>query len=96
LLGSKIYEFHIFSDISKFGNKFLLTISKLLGSKIYEFHIFSDFDYFYYFDFFTKFLTSIAFNGFELSHKNVHSVKILSTISDEFVHNEKSESEFEF
>ena len=32
---------------------------------------------------------------FDESHKNEHKVKIFSTISIEFVHNEKSESELE-
>jgi len=32
---------------------------------------------------------------FDESHRNEHKVKIFSTISIEFVHNEKSESELE-
>ena len=38
----------------------------------------------------------MVFNGFDAFHRNEHNVKILSTISDELVHREKSESAVAF
>ena len=38
----------------------------------------------------------MVLSGFDASHRNEHSVNMLSTISEEFVHKEKSESALEF